>query len=408
MLETNDCVLNPLDPAYHANPYPFMAQQLEQASVHWNPVFQAWGVCAYDDVKTALSLAHTSANRVESIFARLEQAAIDAAAPTRALLKRWALFADGADHKNLRSLMNEAFAPRIIKNLRPSIERLVTKLIANVKEKLEAGKTVDIVHEIAVPLPAIVIGEILGIPNERIDWLKQLSVDIAGIFNLSSRPDPIFAERGQAALLELCEFLQQRITEKKAQPQDDLMSVVVDEKMGMSEADMLGTLSLMLLAGHETTTNVIANGVLNLMRHPSAYAQLRADRSLIPSAIEEMLRFESPVQISSRVLTEDTEIGGQALAAHQRIILFLGAANRDPAVFEHPDVFDIARTDNRHIAFGHGKHFCVGAGLARLEAECFFNEFLTALPALSTDLSAVQWRPDVSLRGLKTLPVQLA
>ena len=406
MLDTNDCVLNPLDPAYHADPYPFMAQQLEQASVHWNPVFQAWGICAYEDVKTALSLAHTSANRVESIFARLEQAAIDAAAPTRALLKRWALFADGADHKNLRAVMNEAFAPRIIKNLRPSIERLVAKLITDIKAKLAAGEQVDIVHDIAVPLPAIVIGEILGIPNERIDWLKQLSVDIAGIFNLSSRPDPVFAERGQAALLELCAFLQQRIAEKQAQPQDDLMSVVVDEQMGMSEEDMLGTLSLMLLAGHETTTNVIANGVLNLMRHPQAYAQLRADQTLIPSAIEEMLRYESPVQISSRVLTRDTEIGGQTLAANQRIILFLGAANRDPALCTDPNTFDITRTDNRHLAFGHGKHFCVGAGLARLEAECFFTEYLTALPELSTDLEAVQWRPDVSLRGLQSLLVR--
>ena len=404
MLETDDYILNPLNPAYHADPYPFMAAQRSKASVHWNPIFQAWGVCDYENVKQALSHPHTSANRVESMFARLDADVIEAMAPTRALLKRWALFADGADHQLLRGIMNDAFAPHLVKALKPKIDQLLIDLMKPLKERA----SFDLIKEIAVPVPAIIIGELLGVPSSDIEWFKQISVDIAGIFNLSSRPDPAFAHRGQKALEDLSAFLKQGIEEKRRNPQQDIMSAVVNretETGPLELIDILGSLSLMLVAGHETTTNLIGNGTLNLIKHPEAYAAIRENPDLINGAIEEMLRFESPAQISSRILTQDFEIDGQTIEADQRLILFLGAANRDEKVFENPDQFDIHRDPNRHLAFGFGKHFCVGANLARLEGHCYYHALVRELPTLQADLEQINWRPDVSLRGLQELQV---
>jgi cytochrome P450 len=388
------------------NPYPLYA--MLRAS---NPVFQVpvpadvgagvFLLTRWADVHAALRDSRLSADRRRA----------DAIERNRALLPRQLLgdegffrsmlMMDAPDHTRVRSLVNKAFTPRRIAELRPRIEAIAKELLA----EPAARGGMDVIGELGAPLPAIVIAELLGVPAEdhpqfRI-WAAKIVATgsaIAGGQNYDEL---------QHAYESLAQYLSAVIAARRREPRNDLLSALVaaqEDRDALTDSEMLATAILLLLAGHETTTNLIGNGTLALLQHPGELARLRAQPELLKSAIEEMLRFDSPVQGTTRAALEAVEYGGKSLGRGALVILGIGAANRDPAVFSEPDRFDVAREDNRHLSFGFGAHFCLGAPLARLEGEIAFRALLESFPKLELS-GPVTHRPNPILRGLTRLDV---
>lgn len=405
METTNAPYLNVIDPAFTQDPYPFMAKQLREAPCHWNPVFQAYAICSYEGCRQILKSQSGSCQRVDAMFSRLPPKVIADVQPTIDMLKGWALMVDGEQHVFLRSLLNAMFAPRLVAAMEADIRELVAESLST----LRSQKSIDLVSEVTGPLPANVLASMLDVPRDRMPWFKDCSDAITKIFMLSSRPEPSFAYRGQEALLELSDYIDTLLESRRQQPKDDIISVMLEhehEGRKMSVEEIRSTLSLLLVAGHETTSNVLANGTYTLLKHPEQYLFLRDHPSHIPNAIEEMMRYESPVQITSRVLLNDLELEGLKIPAGQRAMVFLGAAHRDPSYIHEPDQFNILRPKFQHLAFGYGRHLCVGAHLARLEAKLFF-EALLDLPGQCQLVDQPQWRSNPTLRALDSLNLRL-
>lgn len=404
---TNDEVqpyINPLDPRFRSDPYELFRAQREHSSGHWNPVYQGWGFCDYASVKEILVARHTSADRVAAIFARLPPEVLADIQDVLDHLRNWALMSDGEQHRRLRYALNQAFMPRLVKQLEGRMHTMLDDVFAGLPER----GSLDVIADLAVPFPAQVIAAILGVPGERMEWFKECSIHIARLFTISSRPDPELAYRGQQSLRELIDYVAELIKLKEAQPGEDMVSAMLfAEENGkkLSRPEIEATLSLLLVAGHETTTNLIGNGMLALLQHPEAYSELRCTPELIPQAVEEMLRWNSPVQVTARVMQQPMRVNGIDMAPGERAMLFLGAANRDPAVFSQPDAFDIHRKENPHLAFGNGGHFCVGSPLARLEATMMFKALTSRLPEVHLATEELVWSPDPTLRGLHALPI---
>jgi cytochrome P450 len=352
--------------------------------------------------------ARFSVDRRRSEFVQRNRDAMPPAL-TQALLGeqgglRSMLLTDPPDHTRVRALVNKAFTPRHVARLRPHIQAICDELLALVERR---GR-MDVMADFATQLPAIVIAELLGVPAEDRIRFKEWSNDL---ISLLGNPDPAGAvERFERGLDHLLSYLRDVIGQRRRAPRDDLISSMIaaqEERDALSDGELLATSNLLLVAGHETTTNLIGNGLLALLLHPAEMARLRDDLELVPSAVEEMLRYDSPVQATVRVTTETVELGGQTLPPGALVVAMIGAANRDPAVFPDPDRFDVARTDNRHLSFGFGPHFCLGAPLARLEGQVIFRALLARYPRLRLDREDVPHRPNFALRGLLELPVSL-
>jgi cytochrome P450 len=316
------------------------------------------------------------------------------------------LFRDPPDHTRLRGLVNKAFTPRVVEGLRPRIEALVEELLdAHVDD---AG--MDLISDLATPLPILVIADLLGIPIEDYKELKRWSDDLALMLDGSIAAQ--VAPRAVTSAGEFVDYLRKVVTRRRTQPGNDLLSemLAVQEKDdSLTEDEILGTSVLLLGAGHETTTNLIGNGALALLRHPQELARLRREPERLANAVEECLRFESPVQATSRVLSSDAEIGGHRIPKGEEIGLLLGAANRDPAVFRNPDRFDVAREEARqHLSFGYGIHFCLGANLARAEAQLAFAGLLRRFPELRLVDDSLEWRPGFLFRGVEHLRLRFS
>jgi cytochrome P450 len=321
-------------------------------------------------------------------------------------LSRIMLFRDPPDHTRLRGLVNKAFTPRMVESLRPRIQSLVDDLLA----KPLAGGAFDLMHDFAEPLPILVIAELLGLPaSDRAD-LKRWSDDLAVMLDGSIA----FQHLGKAvpSAVAVIDYLRRQLEEKRKSPGDDLLSAMLAAKgqdEHLSDDEILGTALIVMGAGHETTTNLVGNGVLALLRNPGELARLRAQPTLIETAVEELLRYDSPVQATSRVPREEVELFGVRFEKGREIGLLLGAANHDPAVFPDPDRLDLGRRDDRHLSFGLGIHFCLGAVLARLEGEIAIGTLVERAPqlALAVGDDALEWRPGWLLRGLTSLPVRV-
>jgi len=387
------------------NPYPLYASLRATHPVFAVPVPADVGagvflLTRHADVHAALRDARLSADRRRA----------DAIARNRSVLPRQLLgednifrsmlMMDAPDHTRVRSLVNKAFTPRRVAELRPRIEAIAKELLA----EPAAAKRIDVIGELGAPLPAIVIAELLGVPAEdhpkfRV-WASQIVATPAAI---ASGAD---ADAFQRGFDSLSEYLREVIAARRREPRSDLISALVaaqEDRDALSDSELLATAILLLLAGHETTTNLIGNGTLALLQHPDELARLRADPELLKSAIEEMLRFDSPVQGTMRAALQPVEFGGVTLDKGALVICGIGAANRDPAVFEEPDRFDVGRRDNRHLSFGFGAHFCLGAPLARLEAEIAFCALLEQFPKLALTGAPIAHRPNPILRGLQRL-----
>lgn len=399
-----------LAPEVVVDPYLHLARLREADPVHWSAVHGAWIVTRYDDCSAGHTDARLSADRIGPYLARL--IAEDAPAPliaTFRVLADWMVFKDAPDHTRLRRLVLHAFTPRAVERLRERIALIATSLL----DDLEAGgrREADLVAAYAYPLPAIVIAELLGVPVVDRDRFKAWSDDIlALVFGATGDPDR--HDKASAGMGELVEYLSARIAEARVAPGDNLLSALVAAEEGgerLSEQELLATCTLILFGGHETTTNLIGSGLLALLRTPGEADRLRsAAPELERTAVEELLRFEGPAPVDIRVARESFELRGRQIEQGQCVFLMLAAANRDPERFDRPDELDLGRDPNPHIGFGLGRHYCVGAPLARLEAQIAIPAALRRFPGLElADGHTPSWQRVLLSRALHELPVTL-
>jgi cytochrome P450 len=312
---------------------------------------------------------------------------------------------DPPEHTRLRKLLNKGFSAAAIEQLRPQVEHIVDLMLT----PLQQGSEIDLMHEFANPMPVRIILEMLGIPQELRDTFVEWSRAIA-VFRGNPTRTVEEAKAAQDALLELTEFFRKNVAERRRNKGDDLISLLIDiEEEGevLTEEELYAQCIALLFAGHETTRNLIGSGMYTLLQHPEATAELREQPEIIRSAVEELLRYESPVQFTARVLKEDIEVCGQPIRKGWTVLCMLGAANRDPKQFKEPDQLDLKRLNNQHLAFSAGLHFCIGAQLARLEGQIALLNLVQRFPRMKLNAIRPDWASTFGFRGLKALPVTL-
>jgi len=385
-----------------------MRQLRADDPVHWSDSIGGWVLTRYDDIVTTFKdLSHFSNE------GRLAKAVEYLPAETRAKFKTFEdyyrlkslIHSDPPDHTRLRGLVTKAFTPRVVEAMRPRIQQITDELLDAVRLD---GK-MDVVKDLAIPLPVTVLAEIFGVPKPDLGLFKGWADDLLA-FQGVNKPAVELLERSQRALVEIRTYLSELVKHKRREPRQDLLSALVaaeSEGGRLSEKELVNSCITLLVAGHETTTSLIGNGLYLLLSHPDQWQLLKQDRSLLPSAIEEMLRYESPVARQPRLMKRDADMGGKQLREGQMVFQMLNAANRDPAYFTEPDRFDIRRQKNPHMAFGLGVHFCVGATLARTEGDIVFSTLLARLPEIRLVDEKPHWdlqKPNS--RMMKTLHVQ--
>ncbi len=397
-------MLNPLLSQLVSNPYPIYKALRDSDRVMWQEMMQSWLVTGYDEAQAILKdHEHFSSDRQRSSNRMVAQLTEQS---DPGLLRRTAtmLSIDPPDHTRLRMLANKAFTPRVVEQMRPHIQEITDGLLDGVEDP----DGIDVVKELAIPLPIIVIAEMLGVSPSQREQFKAWSTDIAGVLGSALAPQDVM-QRAQRSSQELAEYFAGIIAERRKVPKGDLISGLIaarDEGDALTEDELLATCVLLLVAGNETTTNLIGNAMLALVSNPAELARLRDEPSLTVSAVEELLRFDGPVQATSRVATEDIEFRGKELKRGQMLIVFLGGANHDPAQFAEPGKLDLARPDNRHLGFGQGIHYCLGAPLARVEAQIAITTLLRRYPDLGPGVERPERGASFILRGLRSLPLR--
>jgi len=404
-----------LDPAIWVDPYPFYHELRSRAPVHWDESAGpsqggAWVLSRHADVVAILRDARVSAARLNRQVAveSLPEEYRAAAQQVFRAMPHQLLFLDPPDHTRLRGLVNKAFTPRLLEGMRPHIAALVEDLLNAVAE---AGR-LEVISQLAYPLPAIVIAELLGVPPEDRDQFIRWSADF-GAFLDSSNLTLEQAFQAMVGVAEFMEYFRSIIAARKTTPREDLLQALLtarEREDVLSEDELLANLILLLAAGHGTTTHLVGNGLLALLRHPDQWQRLVDDPALVLTAVPELLRYDSPVQLTGRRVLQDLVVGGQTFSPGEHVTVVLGAANRDPAQFPDPDRLDVGRPENRILSFGYGIHFCLGAPLARLEAEIVLAALLRRFPRLRPAphaLEALEWERSIVFRGLRALPVEL-
>jgi cytochrome P450 len=398
-------LFNPFLPEHRRDPHATWRKLRTEAPIYRSRMFQAWMLTRYDDVLRVLRDRNFTTDRsdvpIMKLAARLSRNDPD----MTATIERNLLTMDGPDHARLRRLVSNAFTPRRVERLRPKLEALVDDLL---DQAGEAGE-MELVADLAHPLPVIAIAELLGVPAEDRhlfrDWSQGL-VQLLDPFQGSGGFGPsIRANR------ELFDYFRPLLAQRRAEPRDDLLSAMIAPEGGdepISETDLLALSSLLLVAGHETTANLIGNAVVALLRNPDERKRLQDDPALIGSAVDEFLRYDGPIQFTDRAVIEDCEIGGQLIRKGQVVVAVLAAANRDPARFPDPDRLDLARSDNHHLAFGQGNHFCLGSQLAKLEAEIAIGALVRRFPDLTGEFADLDWTRSMILRGPLAVHLRLA
>ncbi|HLY14390.1 MAG TPA: cytochrome P450 [Candidatus Limnocylindrales bacterium] len=397
-----DAALN--DPAFVRDPYPVFRRLRDEDPVHWSPSWGMWLVTRYEDVAAVARdpLRFSNAGRVAGRMAGFSAGEQAELAPFRAHFGAGLIDSDPPDHARLRSLVVRAFTPRVVEAMRPRIAALVEELVGRHRP---IGR-LDAVRDLAYPLPSIVIAEILGLPAGDRAQFKHWADVISRFYGSHGEERLAAARAGQEAVFEARAWLAGLAAERRRQPADDLLSRLVaqQEGGGMTGDELLATCVTLMIAGHETTTSFIGVGLHSLLGEPAELARFRDQPEVRPSALEELLRYESPAQKNARVVLAETSLGGKSLHADELVLLLNGAANRDPAVFADPDRLILDRTDERHLAFGIGIHFCAGAGLARVEASVALP-VLASLPGVRLADEAPHWQPNTNLRALESLPI---
>jgi cytochrome P450 len=390
------------DPAVVADPYPAFARAREVAPVQWHEGLQLW-----------MAFTHAEANavlrdrRLGRIWRDKEPA--ERFGSFNLIHRNAILEMEPPDHTRLRRLISTAFARGHVERLRPWVQELAASLVDGLIERSGGTEAVDVLAGMAEQLPVDVIAELLGVPHADRPRLRPWSNAIVKMYEYGRTTE--IEDAAEQAAGEFVDYLRALAAQRRTAPGEDLLShlVTVRDSEGdrLTEDELVTTCILLLNAGHEATVNVTGNGLLALLEHPDQLQRLRDDPGLLPTAIEELMRFDSPLQLFERTATDDVEIGGITVARGQKIAALLGAANRDPAVFADPDVLDVGRSENPHISFGAGIHFCIGAPLARVELQASFGALLGRTSKLELARPARR-RPEFVIRGLRELPVVLA
>jgi cytochrome P450 len=390
-----------LDPEILANPYPLYHRLRSEAPVHWDPFLHAWVVTRYADVLTVLH--RFSAHRTPTPE-QLKAMGLENFTPVAQVMVKQMLFMDAPAHTRLRGLASYAFTPGRVAFLRAYIQQVMDQLL----DRVQASGRMDVIADIAAPLPAIVTAKMLGVPAEDHVQLKDWSADFAQMLgNFQHNPDHIPA--ALKAVDGMTGYFRQAVRDTQRHPREGLIhSFLTAEVDGdrFTEEEIIANVIVTMVGGQETTTNLIGNGMVSLLRNREQLAKLRAYPTLVPSAVEELLRYESPSQQTARLAPHDAELGGKLIRKRQAVIAVMAAGNRDPERFPEPDRLDIERQDNRHLAFGYAAHFCFGAPLARIEGQVAIEALTSRLPNLELEPGPLVWRENLGLRGLKALPVR--
>ena len=376
----------------------------DQAPVYWSESLTAWVVTRYADVVDVFGNPQTfSSDRFRRIDERYasQRPAVQAVAE---VLGHWLVFRDPPDHDRLRGLLQSSFTPKTLESSRERIQRTADTLL----DRVVARGTMDFIREVAFPLPATVIAGLMGAPEDDLEAIKAWSDRLASYLGgaVDARDNFTEASAGVAALVRYFDAL---LRERERQPSDDLMTLMLRaEHQGdrLTHDEVVANCVLLLFAGHETTTNLLGNGLFHLLRHPAQAALLRADPSLLHHAVEELLRYDGPVPATVKIATEDRSWHGRTIRRGDMVMPFMASANRDPRQFPDPDTLDVCRAPERHVAFAAGMHFCLGAWLARLEARIVLDTVFRRLPDLELASAEVRWKPMIFLRGLESLPLR--
>ncbi|MFC8989238.1 MULTISPECIES: cytochrome P450 [unclassified Streptomyces] len=405
MMAQPDLAFDPWDPAFVADPYPAYAELRERGRVHWFEPTNQWLVPHHADVSALLRdrrLGRTHLHRfTHEEFGRTPPPPEQE--PFHTLNDHGMLDLEPPDHTRIRRLVSKAFTPRTVERLKPYVEGLAGDLVTAL---VDAGGG-DLLRDVAEPLPVAVIAEMLGIPEADRAPLRPWSADICGMYELN--PSGEAADKAVRASVEFSAYLRDLIAERRKNPGDDLVSGLIaahDEDDRLTEQEMISTCVLLLNAGHEATVNSTVNGWWALFRNPGQLAALRADHSLVPRAVEELMRYDTPLQLFERWVLDEIEIDGQVIPRGAEIAMLFGSANHDPAVFTDPDRLDLTRADNPHISFSAGIHYCIGAPLARIELAASMTALLEKAPGLRLAAEPLR-KPNFVIRGLEGLAVEV-
>ncbi len=426
-------LLNLQQKEIRSNPYPFYEQLRNQDPVHWDEELGFWVLTHYSDIDALYTDERFSrAQGLMRGFQRLSETERQIAEPVYQSFSKTVFYADPPYHTHLRGLMNHAFTPRRVERLRPYIQKIVNELLDAAQAKPET----DIIHDLAYPLPVMVIAELLGLPASDRSRFKKWSDDLFAILGTVRHKSTDLLERAALSLDEMTDYVKDLSPQRRESPQDDLLtallSVTEDERLAcpqphgssslptagklireqgasstLTENELVANINILLSTGHETTTHLIGNGLVALLQHRQQLEKLQAQPALLSPAIEEMLRYDNPVQITYRSALEDANISGKSIRKGDLVNTIIGSANRDPRRFSNPDSFDITRNEGRHLGFGIGIHFCIGAPLVRLEAEIVFETILRRFPTIGLATETLEWQEHPIFRGLKSLPVSL-
>ena len=396
---------DPAAPEVRRNPFPVYSQLQDDDPVHWSESLRSWVLTRYDDVRQVAMSDVMSPDRLRPFYAQLKGERREILAEVMRYLSLWMVFRDPPEHTRLRRLVGTAFTPRSIDALAEPVGRVVDQLL----DALPRNQSVDWAQQVAMPLPAYVILDLLGIPHQSYADLKAWSDELRAFVG-SSRADPDRYNRARHGATQLAGFFREVIAARRAAPGEDFVSRMItarDEQGSLSEDELVATCMLVLFAGHETTTHLLSNSANALLDHPDQLQRLRDNPALINPAVEEFLRYDGPSNAITRVVSADHEIGGKLLRSGDRVFAMVNAANRDPRRFDDPQGLDIARQPNRHLTFGFGLHFCLGAPLARLEAQLCFAGLIRRFGKIERAAGETEWIDSLAMRGLSRLPVQL-
>lgn len=390
------------------DPYPTYARLHEEGPLHHLDVgskFAVWSIISHAECSSIAKDPRLSAKRAQQMLLPLPISRQAEFSELARMFSLWLIFMDPPEHTRLRKLLNKGFSPAAIEGLRPQVEAIVDRML----KPLQHGSEVDLMREFANPMPVSIILEMLGIPQDLNETFVEWSRAIA-VFRGSPDRTVEHARAAQDALIALTDFFRKTVAERRRNKGNDLISLLIDiEEEGevLTEEELYAQCIALLFAGHETTRNLIGNGIYTLLKHPQEAAELRENPEMIRTAVEEILRFESPVQLTARVLKEEIEVCGQRIPKGWTILCMLGAANRDPKQFKEPNQLNLKRLNNQHLAFSAGPHFCIGSQLARLEGQIAILNLVQRFPKMKLTGPRPEWASTFGLRGLKTLSVIL-
>lgn len=393
---------DPKSPAVIADPYPVLRRLQTEDPVHWSEILGGWVLTRYADVRAGLADPRLSADRISPFVSHPSARATPEVKELGRFVGMWAVFIDPPRHTRLRGLLNTVFTSREVERLRPLIEELVNALL----DRVGGAGRMDAIRDFAYPLPVAVIAEMIGVPREDSERFKVWSDELAAFIGSAAATDKY--ARAARGMTEMRDYFRRMVAIRRAEPREDIMSRLLaaeERDDALSEDELVATCVMLLFAGHETTTNLIGNGLLALLQNPQELRALRDEPPLAASAVEELLRYDGPNRAMVRIATGDFDLDGRRIRHGDRLFLMLNAANRDPGQFSDPDRVDLHREPNRHLAFGHGIHFCLGAPLARLEGQIAFPALLRRLPGLALATDRLEWIDSLIFRGLKSLPV---